>query len=656
MVPTSVIVPPATTSVTFGVTTTTVFINSSATITATYNNSSASTNVNLITSVLSSLVCNPSLLGPNDSTTCTVTLAQDSPVGGGAGVAQPLTVNLTSTSSALTFPANIVIPAWNISAAFNVTAGNIGSDSTATLVATLGGLSQTAILTLSSTPFISSFMCDSGNLAAGSSSSCTITMSKSAGNIVVNLSSSNRALTVPATVTVPRGALKASFTATAQSPASGGITVTAFFAGSNSARPFTFNTSPSTGTAALNRVACTPKTLTPGTHGACWITLDNVEGSGGAELQLASSSASVQLPGSIRTRPGQTAVEFQVDAISPGEGIVVAASLGAEVVQETLSVTPDPSKPIRLPERQFVKYGTDLRFQVSPEDPAARISADALPAGARFDSATGEFRWTPAAADIGAHTVNFVAVDSAGRKTAASVPIEVEAGNPVATRIVNAASRSQEAVCSPGAIAAIEGRWFINGAVSDASGSSAELAATKVLVNGAALPVLATSATELDVLCPDAVPGSEIQFVVYNDRGTADPLTTTVRSTTPGIFSLNGTGGGQGWILLKDTNGLATVRNRQLAGQPAMPGDRVLVYATGIDRLANISMEIGAYRVTPASIDAVPNHPGLFQLAVDVPDIAGASGDFPLSLFGDSPEGANLQSNILKIAVETKNQ
>jgi uncharacterized protein (TIGR03437 family) len=405
--------------------------------------------------------------------------------------------------------------------------------------------------------------------------------------------------------------------------------------------------------ASLNQISCTPKSLTARSQGTCRITLDHVKKSTTAEVQLSSSSASLRLPERVVTRPGQSTVEFQVDAVSSGQGIVVAANLGSDVIRETLTVTPDRSTPIQVPGRRFVKYGTEVRFRVSPADPAATLSTGALPAGANFDSTTGEFRWTPDGTQLGAHDINFTAIDSTGGKASASVTIQVDTGEPVVTGIVNAASRSREAACSPGAIATIEGRWLTDGsAVSDPSGSSMELAGAKVWASGIAVPILSVSSTELDILCPDSVPGSELQFVVQTDHGVADPLRTTARSTAPGIFSLDGSGVGQGWVLLEGTNSAAMVRNYRVPAQPAIPGERLLLYATGIGSLTNISVQIGEFQAPPAAVNPVPNHAGLYEVVVDVPELVVQNDNIPLSLSGDSPEGSKVVTNKVSIAIE----
>ena len=141
-----------------------------------------------------------------------------------------------------------------------------------------------------------------------------------------------------------------------------------------------------------------------------------------------------------------------------------------------------------------------------------------------------------------------------------------------------------------------------------------------------------------------------MQLVVQTTYGMAAPLQTVAQPAAPGIFSLDGTGAGQGLVLLPGDNTVAMVRNPQVAGQPAIPGDQIVAYATGIERLTNVSIQIGQVPVTPESITAVANRPGLYQIAVTVP--TAEAGDVPLFLSGDAPDGASWHSNIVKIALE----
>ena len=236
---------------------------------------------------------------------------------------------------------------------------------------------------------------------------------------------------------------------------------------------------------------------------------------------------------------------------------------------------------------------------------------------------------------------------------AASVTVQVDSGGPVVTGVVNAASRLREAACSPGAIATIEGRWLANGTtVTDPTGGSLELAGTKVWANGAAVPVLSASGEELNILCPEAAPGSELEFVVQTDHGTADPVRTKALSASPGLFSLDGSGKGQGRVSPPDTNHTAMIRNYQTAGQPVAAGEQVVSYGTGLGNLTDISLQIGESEVTGAIVTPVPERPGLYQIRFTIPSIAPGN-NIPLLLSGNTPEGIRVSTNTVSIAVES---
>jgi uncharacterized protein (TIGR03437 family) len=140
--------------------------------------------------------------------------------------------------------------------------------------------------------------------------------------------------------------------------------------------------------------------------------------------------------------------------------------------------------------------------------------------------------------------------------------------------------------------------------------------------------------------------------VVQTGHGVAAPFGTTARSATPGIFSLDGSGTGQGWVLRESTNlnSVAMVRNYRVPGQPATAGERILVYVTGVSHLMSISVQIGDYKV-PGAINPVPNYAGLYQVAVSIPNTVMHKNDLPLSLSWDIPEG-RIGTNVVSIALE----
>lgn len=93
------------------------------------------------TPALSSLSCSPTSLGPSSSTSCTVTLTQAAPSGG-------VSVSLASSNSLLSLPASVTVASGSSSASLTGTSGNITSNQTATLTASLNGGSKTVSISL----------------------------------------------------------------------------------------------------------------------------------------------------------------------------------------------------------------------------------------------------------------------------------------------------------------------------------------------------------------------------------------------------------------------------------------------------------------------------------------------------------------------------
>jgi hypothetical protein len=99
---------------------------------------------------------------------------------------------------------------------------------------------------------------------------------------------------------------------------------------------------------------------------------------------------------------------------------------------------------------------------------------------------------------------------------------------------------------------------------------------------------------------------------------------------------------------------MAMVRNYRVPAQPAIPGERLLIYATGVGQLTNASVQISDYQV-PAAINPVPNHPGLYQVVVSMPNTVIQKDDFPLSISGDGLDGT-VRTNVVNIAAEANSQ
>jgi uncharacterized protein (TIGR03437 family) len=283
-----------------------------------------------------------------------------------------------------------------------------------------------------------------------------------------------------------------------------------------------------------------------------------------------------------------------------------------------------------------------------------------LPAGASFDASSGKFSWTPDESQQGTYTVSFTATNSAGGSSSADVAIQVDAGKPVITDVRNAASQAADAACSPGSIASLMGRWLstANPPVSDGTGSSTQLGGVQVNVNGTYAPVLYASVTRVDFVCPTADPGSVLNISVENSAGTTDPVQTTVQAIAPAVFSADGSGKGQGLVVLSGTSLLATPRTYLNAGQPAEPGDSIAIFTTGIGPAGGIlpQIKIGDLSVTADSVQEVPGMAGVIQILATV--LAGLPvGDaLPLVVQVTAPDGSVVQTNTVTVAIENARQ
>jgi uncharacterized protein (TIGR03437 family) len=103
--------------------------------------------------------------------------------------------------------------------------------------------------------------------------------------------------------------------------------------------------------------------------------------------------------------------------------------------------------------------------------------------------------------------------------------------------------------------------------------------------------------------------------------GTAGPITTTMQAIGPGVFSVDGSGTGQGLIYLAGTSTIAASRDYQGLGQPAEPGDTITIRATGIGSPegAPPTVTIGTFPAHVDSVRAMPGVAGVWEVTVEVP-------------------------------------
>lgn len=162
-------------------------------------------------------------------------------------------------------------------------------------------------------------------------------------------------------------------------------------------------------------------------------------------------------------------------------------------------------------------------------------------------------------------------------------------GATVISSVVNGASYLEGAV-SPGELVTIFGANF--GPTSQAQGQVSgsyvadTLASTQVMIGGVAAPLLFASSTQINTVIPFGVAGASVQIQIQYQGQIMASTTLPVQAASPAVFSIDGTGGGQGAILNQD----GSVNSQS---NPASPGSVVVIYATG------------AGVTTPASTDGL---------------------------------------------------
>jgi uncharacterized protein (TIGR03437 family) len=378
------------------------------------------------------------------------------------------------------------------------------------------------------------------------------------------------------------------------------------------------------------------------------------------EVALSSSSEDLKLPAAVATRPGQSSLDFEVvaDPASKHQAARISAKYGTNIVEQDLELSAQTAPVLTAPKRQLAKFSEVVRFTVTASDSSGPVSltASGLPAGASWDVSTGEFVWTPNESQAGQHKVTFTAINSADISTTERVRIDVGSGKPVVSTVVNAATNSPDAACSPGSVASLLGNWLSGGArAADPSGSSLELVGTYVYVNGTPAPVLYADSTRVNFLCPQIGAGTVLEAVVETEAGKSEAVKTVMQQLSPGIFSLDGSGLGQGLVSLHGTPDVATVRDFRNAGQPSQPGDYLSIRATGLAALddlfaGKLMVKIGGIPVQADTVDKLAGFAGVFNIKVKLPEGVPTGSDVPLTLEFPGRDGG--VSNTASIAIE----
>jgi uncharacterized protein (TIGR03437 family) len=265
--------------------------------------------------------------------------------------------------------------------------------------------------------------------------------------------------------------------------------------------------------------------------------------------------------------------------------------------------------------------------------------------------------WIPAAASAGAARVR-IRVDAASLDRKLTSFIEITGGvNPGAAtplitpgRVVNAASPGVSSALAPGTLISIFGeRLATASAVPEPGTIATQLEGTLVVLKGIALQLLYVSSNQINAMVPlDLLPNTSYQLFVQQGSKVAVPAEVLLAAVQPAIFSITGTGSGQGAIV---SAGGALVDN----ANPAQAGDTILIFAAGLGAVtptvpsgsvspsnppaatrAPVQVSIGGKPAVMTFAGLAPGFFGLYQINAVVPDGIPPSSTVPVTVTAGS--------------------
>jgi uncharacterized protein (TIGR03437 family) len=234
----------------------------------------------------------------------------------------------------------------------------------------------------------------------------------------------------------------------------------------------------------------------------------------------------------------------------------------------------------------------------------------------------------------------------------------------------NASFAAGSSPLPPGAIAAVFGSNLNNGSkvLFSSFGPDGKLVTTlggaQVAINGIAVPIFYSTPAQLGIQIPTDLTGSSVSIQVTVGSQTSIPQNISISPFSPGLFSTDQSGHGQGAILIANTDTLAappgSVPGRD--ARPAKPGEFITIFCTGLGDVTP-SLATGEPGTNNTTLDrptvtidgndaivefsgVAPGFVGLDQVNVQVPAGTRTANDIPVLL-----TIGGLQSNTVTIAV-----
>jgi uncharacterized protein (TIGR03437 family) len=330
---------------------------------------------------------------------------------------------------------------------------------------------------------------------------------------------------------------------------------------------------------------------------------------------------------------------------------------------------------------QYLSSAGDT-FWVQRQTTAAPLSGSAVtvndtaPTSDRYNLSAVEILAAPAGGTGGALLGKAVDREISSTATAPVAPTLTHEGTLQASTFTLASIATGEAgdVCSPGGLASLVGP------IPNVQGSEkvnsfplpTKLARVQVKVNGIAAPLLFVSDSQINFQCPVLTVGTPLTVTVEDLSGILSaPILSEMRPAAPGLFTVGGTK--QGVVLITNTNELAMAANKTIPSRPAMAGESLTIYASGLGESAEdvvagepaplsrlvglknkVTVVVGESEVAPDFAGLAPGAAGLYQVNLQLPARVSVGGSVSLYIKVTLADGTELQSNTVEIALHAR--
>jgi uncharacterized protein (TIGR03437 family) len=212
--------------------------------------------------------------------------------------------------------------------------------------------------------------------------------------------------------------------------------------------------------------------------------------------------------------------------------------------------------------------------------------------------------------------------------------------------IFNAASNAPAGdALSPGEFIAIFGSGLVGSTtVASALPFPTSLGGVTVSINGFPAPIYFVSPGQIDCIVPYEVSGTTANITVNSNGTVSNTVSMALAGTSPGVFSLDGTGTHDGSI----THANGAIVN---AASPAIKGETVVMYVSGLGALTNtvkdgygatafnnataqMNLYVAGVLVPATSVlyHGLTSSAGLYQINFTVPATLTVSGELPIAI------------------------